>query len=90
VRTTAIAAVVLRQRVTVSGTVNSVRTRERPWVRTDVEISDGTGVMVLRFLGRSSVGGMVAGRRVIADGTPRVDRETLVVLNPLYSFGCAG
>ncbi len=54
------AAVVPRRRVTVSGVVTCVRTRERPWVRTDVEIWDCTGVVVRRFLGRSSAPGSCA------------------------------
>jgi hypothetical protein len=90
VRTTAIAAVVPRRRVTVSGTVTCVRVRERPWVRTDVEIAECTGVVVLRFLGRSSVPGIAAGCRLVADGTPRAHGEALVMLNPLYSFVGAG
>jgi hypothetical protein len=87
---TAIATLVPRRRAMVCGSVTSVRQHQLPWVRTDVEITDGTGVMVLRFLGRSSVGGIVAGRRVVAQGTPRREGETLVMLNPLYSFDGAG
>jgi hypothetical protein len=45
-----------------------------------------TGVVVLRFLGRSSVPGVAAGRRIVAEGTPRCDGALLVMLNPLYSF----
>jgi hypothetical protein len=89
VTTTAIAAVVPRQRVRVCGTVKSVSKHQLPWVRTDVEISDGTGTIVLRFLGRSSVAGVGAGCEVVAEGTPRRDGTMLVMLNPLYSFGGA-
>jgi hypothetical protein len=90
VKATAISTVVPRRRVMVCGSVTSVRQHQLPWVRTDVEITDGTGVIVLRFLGRSSVGGIVAGSRVVAEGTPRRDGEGLVMLNPLYSFDGAG
>jgi hypothetical protein len=90
VKKTAIAAVVPRRRAMVCGSVTSVRQRQLPWVRTDVEITDATGVMVMRFLGRSSVGGIDIGRQVVAEGTPRRDGEALVMLNPLYSFDGAG
>jgi hypothetical protein len=59
-------------------------------VRTDVEITDGTGVILLRVLCRSSVAGILPGCRVVAEGTPRRDGEALVMLNPLYSFEGSG
>jgi hypothetical protein len=83
---TAIAAVVLRRRNTVRGEVVSVDSFQRPWVRTDAEIRDATGTLVLRFVGRASVPGLVTGRRVIAQGTPGLVDGGIVMLNPLYSF----
>jgi hypothetical protein len=85
-----ISSAVPRRRTTVRGRITSVTTSQRPWVRTDVEIADGTGALVLRFLGRSGVPGMVAGRRVTAEGTPSHSGKVLVMLNPLYSFDDAG
>ncbi len=72
------------------GRINSVTSYERPRVVTDVEIDDGTGVLVLRFMGRSGVPGMAPGRCVTAEGTPGLSRGHLVMLNPLYSFDDAG
>ena len=69
-----------------AGEVRSVVSHERPWVRTDVEFGDGTGVVVLRFMGRSGVPGFAGGRRVVARGTPTLDGSACVMLNPLYSF----
>jgi hypothetical protein len=83
---TAIAAVVPRGRTTVRGEVLSVASYERPWVRTDVEVADGTGRLLLRFLGRATVPGVVAGRHIEAEGTPGLVRGGLVMLNPRYSF----
>ncbi len=74
------------RRCTVEGEVVTVVTVERPWVRTDAEITDGTGSVVLRFVGRRSIPGLVPGRRVIAEGTPASGRGAMVMLNPLYSF----
>jgi hypothetical protein len=90
VSATAISAVVPRRRTVVAGEVRSVVSYERPWVRTDVELGDGTGVIVLRFIGRAVVPGFACGRRVIARGTPMLDRSALVMLNPVYSFEVVG
>jgi hypothetical protein len=83
---TAIAAVAPRRRTTVRGEVVSVVSYKRPWVRTDAEITDGSGSLVLRFLGRAAIPGLVAGRQIEAEGTAGRIRGVLVMLNPLYSF----
>ena len=87
---TAIRALVLRQRAVVRGQVISVVSYQRPWIRTDVELNDGTGVIVLRFMGRAEVPGLAMGRCVRAEGTPALERGTLLMCNPLYSFAGAG
>jgi hypothetical protein len=86
VTTTAIAAVTLRRRSTVRGEIVSVASYQRPWARTDAVLGDGTGTLLLRFMGRASVPGFVAGRRVVAQGTPGLVRDAVVMVNPLYSF----
>ena len=83
---TAIAALVPRRRAVVAGTIESVAPFERPWVRTDAVVGDGSGTLVLRFMGRPAVPGIVAGRRLVAEGTPALEDEVLLVRNPLYSF----
>jgi hypothetical protein len=84
--TTAISAAVPRQRVTVVGEVVATTTSVRPWVRFDVELSDRTGTVTLRFLGRTEIPGVVPGCMLRVEGTPSVHGETLMMLNPLYSF----
>ncbi len=86
---TAIAALVPRQRAVVAGKIKSVASFERPWVRTDVVLVDGTGAVVLRFVGRAAVPGMVAESRVIAEGTPALERGELLMFNPVYSFAAS-
>jgi hypothetical protein len=76
--------------VTLRGEVVSVVSYERPWVRTDAEMTDGTGSVVLRFLGRAAVPGLVVGRRMEAEGTATLVRGLLVLVNPLYSFTRVG
>jgi hypothetical protein len=70
----------------VAGEIESVASFERPWVRTDAVLVDGTGALVLRFHGRAGVPGMAAGARVVAEGTPALERGVLMMRNPLYSF----
>jgi hypothetical protein len=75
-----------RQRTKVRGQIVSVNGSETPLVRTDAILRDGTGRLVLRFVGRRSIPGLDVGRSVVVEGTPgRVGGE-LVMLNPLYSF----
>jgi hypothetical protein len=87
--TTAIAALVPRHRSLVVGKIESVTSYERPWVRTDALLFDGSGALVLRFMGRAAVPGMVAGARVVAEGTPALEGGVLLIRNPLYSFAAA-
>jgi hypothetical protein len=86
---TAIAELVLRRRAVVRGRIIAVVSYKLPWVRTDIELSDGTGVIVLRFMGRAAIPGFAMGRCLTAKGTPALERGTLLMRNPIYSFGAA-
>jgi hypothetical protein len=81
-----IAALVPRQRSLVTGEIESVASFERPWVRTDAVLVDGTGSLVLRFMGRAVVPGIVPGAHVLVEGTPALERGVFLMRNPLYSF----
>jgi hypothetical protein len=83
---TAISAVVPRRRTTLVGRVISVSPFVRPWVRLDVVVGDGSGMVTLRFMGRTEVPGMIAGCQIRVEGTPAIVRQVLVMLNPLYEF----
>jgi hypothetical protein len=84
---TAMASLVPRRRATVAGQVCSVMFYEHPYVRTEAELRDETGVVVLRFMGRASLPGVATGACMVAEGTPRPEGTALVMLNPLYWFG---
>ena len=58
----------------------------RPWVRVDAELSDGTGTIMLRFMGRYEVPGLVTGTRLVVEGTPAREGDLLIMRNPLYEF----
>jgi hypothetical protein len=86
VSATAIGELEPRRRATVSGEIRSVVSYELPWIRTDVELGDDTGVVVLRFMGRAEVPGLIPGRRIVAQGTPSNRHGVLVIHNPVYEF----
>jgi hypothetical protein len=83
---TAISAVVPRVRTTVAGRITGVRVLSRPWTRFEVGLSDGTGTIVLTFMGRRAVPGLVANASLIAEGTPALEFGRLIMRNPLYCF----
>jgi hypothetical protein len=83
---TAISAVVARHPTTLTGWVTEVAPEVRPWARLNVEFSDGTGSIALRFLGRTQIPGMVVGCRMTVEGTPWMEVNGLIMLNPLYVF----
>ena len=82
----AISAAVPRRRTTVVGRVTTTAARVRPWVCFEVEVADDTGALLLRFLGRTEIPGMLPGRLVQVEGTPSCEHDTLMILNPVYSF----
>jgi hypothetical protein len=83
---TAIASLEPRRRATVAGEIRAVTSYEQPYQRTEVELDDGTGVVVLRFFGRTQIAGLAPGRHMSAEGTPGTVGDGLVILNPLYRF----
>jgi hypothetical protein len=83
---TAIASLEPRRRATAAGEIRAVTSYGRPYPRTEVELDDGTGVLRLRFVGRTQVPGLAPGRRMVAEGTPATASDGLVMLNPHYRF----
>ena len=53
----------------------------------DALLCDGTGQLIVRWLGRRRVPGVEPGAGLLVEGTVSVDRGRLVVLNPRYGFG---
>ncbi len=52
----------------------------------EATVDDGTGTVVLRWLGRRAIPGMVPGVVVEVEGTLALVRGQRVILNPLYRF----
>ncbi len=83
----AVRDLVARRPATVRGRLREVRTPPgTPGPTFEAELSDGTGSVVLVFLGRRSIPGLVPGVALEARGTPRVYRHRTEILNPLYEL----
>lgn len=51
-----------------------------------IEVSDGTGVLTVKWLGRRSISGVAAGRYIQVDGMVDAGDGHPVVFNPDYSL----
>lgn len=79
-----IAGAALRRRVGITGVVRDMRERAAgsgPILECTLE--DASGSVTLRFLGRSTVPGVEAGRRLVVEGTIGCEWSRRVVWNPL-------
>jgi hypothetical protein len=76
-----------RERVDFIGEITSTAVTEQPhapWF--EAELDDGTGQVILVWMGRHGVPGVKAGRRLRVQGRLAPDRGRLVVFNPRYAF----
>lgn len=83
-----IAEVTPRRRCKVAGVIQNLRIDPRAG-RNAVEatISDGTGQLVARFLGRNSMQGLKLGAGLVIEGMPSEGSDgECVVLNPEYEL----
>ena len=85
--TTPISALHPRQRARVAGRVKSLTVQ--PWGNVptlQVQLTDHHGKLVVAFLGRRQIAGLVPGSRIVVDGTVTERRGHLVIINPDYEF----
>jgi hypothetical protein len=85
---TPIAAVQPRQRCRVAGVVQNLRIDPRSSSSSiEAAIIDGSGKLVVKWLGRNSLCGVRLGMGLIVDGTVGLDQGgELMVLNPEYEL----
>ena len=80
-----ISEAVPRERLVVTGLILDSRSeRVGGSVSGFYVLDDGTGQVGLLFLGQPSVVGFDAGTCVTIEGTPRVERDRLIMWNPIY------
>jgi hypothetical protein len=93
--------VVPRHRAVLTGVVRRARVRRvaapgprarrsAGGVEFDAVLDDGTGEILLRWVGREAVAGVVAGAGLHVEGTVGEWAGIPVILNPLYSFDPEG
>jgi hypothetical protein len=75
-----------RGRAVLRGEVGELAVRTGRGRSFDALFSDGTGTVLLRFLGRSAVPGLVPGTHLVVEGTALAQDGRFVLLNPLYRF----
>jgi len=76
-----------RERVTIAGRVRTLRVQPRAGVATlQATVGDGTGEILVVFLGRRQVGGWEPGAYVMATGVAGERSGRLEILNPDYEL----
>lgn len=76
-----------RQRARVAGRVRSMVIK--PWGTAptlECSLTDGTGRLIVAFLGRREIAGLETGTRMVVEGTVALRRGELVMINPSYDL----
>lgn len=83
--TTPISEVVAREKVCLSGILQSITYSAigRP-AQLNAILYDGTGTVELRWLGRREIPGIRVGLHLEVEGTATLQGDHLVIMNPLY------
>ncbi len=78
-----------RHRAVLNGTVQSIEVHRAldGTPSFDAVLADGTGSVVVRWLGRRAVAGVEPGSRLTVEGTVLAHRGRLMILNPLFQHG---
>ena len=80
-----IAAVRFRQHVVLEGRVKALRVQPWSGVATlEATLADETGAIQVVFLGRRTIAGLEAGKRIRVEGVVAQHRGRLALLNPSY------
>jgi RecG-like helicase len=85
--TVRIADLPLRQRARVAGMVRRITVRPvEGFEALEVVLTDGTGELAARWLGRRSIPGLVLGSRLVVEGVAGRDQSMLRMVNPTFEF----
>jgi hypothetical protein len=85
---TPISQVEARRRCKVAGVVQNIRIDPRVGTGSiEATMIDGSGQMIVKWLGRRSLAGITLGMGIVAEGTVgKGDDDELVILNPDYTL----
>ena len=85
--TVRIAAAPLRQRVKLAGMVRRITVRPvEGFEALEVVLTDGTGMVTARWLGRRKIPGLLLGSRLLIEGVLGEDQGVRRIVNPNYEF----
>lgn len=85
--TTRIGACPNRERVRIAGTVRRLTVRPvEGFESLEALVTDGTGEVVVRWLGRHRIPGLNLGTRVVLEGVLARQRDGLSMVNPQFEF----
>jgi len=85
--TVRIAEAPLRERVKLAGMVRRITVRPiEGFEALEVVLSDGTGEVAARWLGRRSIPGLALGSRLMIDGVLGREQGVLRMVNPTFEF----
>jgi hypothetical protein len=69
------------------GEVTRLRVQPEAGVRTlELQLADGSGRLVVLFMGRRSIPGVECGTRLLIEGTPVAGERGLMLYNPAYEL----
>lgn len=70
-----------------AGQVRRLRIQPESAVPTlELELTDGSGRLTVRFMGRSAIPGVECGASITVEGTPADADDGLVIYNPAYDL----
>jgi len=76
-----------REHVTVQGTLKTVTLRPRGGVPAlEAELYDGSGTILVIWLGRRRIAGIFPGRQIRVEGRIGVHSDTRIIYNPRYEL----
>ncbi|HET7481315.1 MAG TPA: DNA-binding protein [Actinomycetota bacterium] len=85
--TVPIAGLAARQRCKVAGVVQNIRIDPRPGRDSmEVTITDGTGTMIAKWLGRQGMAGVQLGIGLVVEGIVGEQGRDRMILNPEYQL----
>ena len=85
--TTRIADVTLREKVKIAGVVRRLTVFPmKDNESLEAVVADGSGELVVRFMGRRAIGGLGLGTRVVVEGLVSEQRGEVQMMNPRLEF----
>lgn len=75
-----------RQRCKVAGVIQNIRIDPRTGGSIEATVSDGTGSLIAKWLGRSTLSGIRLGEGLILEGAVGAEGQVPLILNPEYQL----